>query len=191
MQAAVRALPGGEDVEITVADVWPHVGLPLEATAALLVPGHEPETVVREYRARYEAVGARMVSLMPGALEAVAAVREHAGRVLVVSAKAEAGVQQSLAQVGLQPDLVAGGLFAAAKGVRLRTESADVYVGDHPGDVEAASVAGAVAVAVATGAQPPGVLVEAGADVVLTDLAEFPAWLSSFLPRLGRSRGSR
>ena len=36
------------------------------------------------------------------------------------------------------PDVVVGGLFAAAKGVRLRAEGAQVYVGDHPADMEAA-----------------------------------------------------
>jgi phosphoglycolate phosphatase len=115
--------------------------------------------------------------------------------VLVVSAKAEAGVHQSLRQVGLDrpeyaPDLVVGGLFAAAKGVRLAAEGATVYVGDHPGDVEAARVAGAVSVAVATGAQSSEVLTEAGADVVLPGLLEFPGWLSSFLPGLSRSPAS-
>lgn len=195
LQAAVRAVPGAETVTITRDDVWPWVGLPLEATVAALLPGVEPADVVREYRARYASVGATMVTLMPGAPEAVAAVRAAGGRVLVVSAKAEAGVHECLRQVGLDrpgtaPDLVVGGLFAAAKGVRLAAEGATVYVGDHPGDVEAARVAGAVSVAVATGAQSAEVLAEAGADVVLTGLPDFSAWFSSFVPGLSRSRAS-
>jgi phosphoglycolate phosphatase len=195
LQAAVHAIPGAENVVITRDDVWPWVGLPLEATAAALVPQVEAADVVREYRARYATVGATMVTLMPGASAAVAAVRAAGGRVLVVSAKAEAGVHQSLRQVGLDqagtaPDLVVGGLFAAAKGVRLAAEGAAVYVGDHPGDVEAARVAGAVSVAVATGAQSAEVLRGAGAEVVLPGLPEFPGWLSSFLPGLSRSRVS-
>ena len=34
------------------------------------------------------------------------------------------------------PDLVVGGLFAAAKGHRLLAEGADVYVGDHTADMD-------------------------------------------------------
>ena len=123
-------------------------------------------------------------------------MRAAGGRVLVVSAKAEAGVREVLAQVGLDrpgiaPDVVVGGLFAAAKGGRLAQEGATVYVGDHPGDVEAAKVAGAAAVAVHTGPQSVESLTAAGADVVLDDLLEFPEWLSSRLSRFSRSRVGR
>lgn len=187
LQAAVAVTPGAEGVTITRDDVWPFVGLPLEATVAVLAPDADPAVLIGAYRARYASIGAPMVTLLPGALESFAAVRAAGGRVLVVSAKAEAGVHEVMQHVDLAPDLVVGGLFAAAKGVRLAAEGASVYVGDHPGDVEAARVAGAVSVAVATGPQPAAVLSEAGADVVLPGLAEFPGWLSSYLPGSRRS----
>jgi phosphoglycolate phosphatase len=120
-------------------------------------------------------------------------VREAGGRVLVVSAKAEIGVRQVLAEVGLDhpdvhPDLVVGGLFGAAKGERLLLEKAQVYVGDHPGDVRAAQVAGALSVTVCTGPENAATLAAAGADVVLDDLQGFGAWLSDFLIGFRRSR---
>jgi phosphoglycolate phosphatase len=74
-------------------------------------------------------------------------------------------------------DEVAGGLFAEDKGHYLRRAGAQVYVGDHPGDVRAAQVAGAVSVAVATGPHTAAELAAAGADVVLVDLLGFPHWL--------------
>jgi phosphoglycolate phosphatase len=196
MAAAIAASPGGEGVRITRDKVWPLIGLPLEATVATLAPTVDPGVAAREYRDRYASIGAPMVTLLPGAPEAFVAVWEAGGRVLVVSAKLEAAVRDSLAQVGLDapgmgPDLVAGGLFAAAKGQRLLAEGASVYVGDHPGDVEAASVAEAVSVAVATGAHDAATLRSAGADAVLTGLEEFPDWLSSFLPGFSRSRVAR
>ena len=196
LDAAVAVSPGGEGVRITAADVWPWVGVPLEDTVEALAPAADVPVVVREYRARYASLGVPMLSLMPGALEALDAVRTAGGRVLVVSAKAEAGVHESLARVGLSapgvaPDVVVGGLFAAAKGEFLREQGASVYVGDHPGDVEAALVAGAVPVALTTGAHDGTALRSAGAEVVLGGLPEFPAWLSSFLPRLRRSRVTR
>ena len=54
---------------------------------------------------------------------------------------------------------------------------AQVYVGDHPGDVVAAIGADAVSVAVSTGPTPAAELSAAGADVVLESLASFPEWL--------------
>jgi phosphoglycolate phosphatase len=129
-------------------------------------------------------MGVPATTLLPGVHEAFAAIRARGGRVLVVSAKVEPAVHAVLGQVGLVgpagPDVVVGGLFAGAKGVRLRAEGAHVYVGDHPGDMEAAAVAGAVAVAVGTGSTAEAELLAAGADVVLPDLRAFPAWFSGW-----------
>jgi phosphoglycolate phosphatase len=186
MNAAIRACPGGEEVRLDRAQVWPWIGLPLEQTAEALAPQVDPDQVVRAYRARYATVGAPLAQLLPGAVEAIRAVRAAGGKVLVVSAKAEVGVHQVLAVVGLDrdglaPDVAAGGLFAAAKGERLIREGATLYVGDHPGDMQAARVAGAVSVAVTTGPETADALFAAGADVVLASLTEFPAWLTAFL----------
>jgi phosphoglycolate phosphatase len=191
--SALLDSPGAQDVRIGREDVWPWVGLPLEQMTAALAPQADPAQVARLYRSRYAAVGVPLTRLLPGAVEAFAAVRDAGGRVLVVSAKAEAGVNDVLTAVGLdtgpaRPDLVVGGLFAAAKGHRLRSEGAGVYVGDHCGDVEAARVAGAISVAVLTGPQQTSVLAEAGADVILEDLLGFPGWLSTHVAGFRRSR---
>ena len=193
LAAAVAACPGGEDVMLSREDVWPWVGLPLDVTVEALAPQVDAELAIREYRARYADVGVPLTRLLPGAREALRAVRASGGRILVVSAKAEIGVREVLTQVGLDdpevhPDVVVGGLFGAAKGTRLIAEGADVYVGDHSGDVQAARVADALSVVVCTGPQSAATLVTAGADVVLDDLLGFPAWLSTFLSGSGRSR---
>lgn len=113
----------------------------------------------------------------------------------MISAKAESAVRAVLNHVGLGrpgtgPDVVVGGLFAAEKGVRLAAAGAQVYVGDHPGDIEAARVAGAVAVAVTTGPHDIAQLEACGPDVVLPDLTGFPAWLADFEAiRTGNSLG--
>jgi phosphoglycolate phosphatase len=196
MAAAIAASEGGDGVRIDREVVWPWVGLPLEETVTALAPRADRDQVIRAYRAGYAEIGVPLTRLLLGAAEAIRAVHAAGGRVLVVSAKAEAGVREVLAEVGLdrdelRPDLVVGGLFGAAKGDVLIREGADVYVGDHPGDVQAARVAGAVSVVVTTGPQSEAVLVTAGADVVLTDLAQFPKWLSSFLSDFSRSRVTR
>jgi phosphoglycolate phosphatase len=167
---------------VTEQQVWPTVGIPLEVALAGIAPDLDAVAIAQRYRQLYPSLGVEPVEALPGAATALGAVHEAGGRVLVISAKVESAVRAVLAHVGLDappatPDLVAGGLYAAAKGALLRAEGAHVYVGDHPGDVEAAQVGGALAVAVATGPHTPGQLRAAGADVVLADLREFPAWL--------------
>jgi len=193
LAAAIAASPGGEGIRVGREEVWPYVGLPLDVTVAGLAPLADPERVIREYRSRYAEIGVPLTQLLPGAVEAIQAVRAAGGRVLVVSAKAEVGVREVLTEVGLDdpqlhPDVVVGGLFGAAKGERLIVEGADVYVGDHPGDVQAARVAGALSVVVSTGPESAAALATAGADVILDDLLGFPKWLTTFLPGFSRSR---
>lgn len=117
---------------------------------------------------------------MPGAREAVAAVREHGGRAIVVTAKHEPNAKLHLAHLGIEADAVIGWLWAEAKAEALREHDAAVYVGDHTGDVRGARTAYALSVAVPTGPCDAAELRAAGADVVLTDLTEFPAWLASY-----------
>ncbi len=82
-----------------------------------------------------------------------------------------------LDHVGLTADLVVGDRFAEGKGEVLREIGAQVYVGDHTGDVVAAIGADAASVAVATGPTSAEDLATAGADVVLASLTELPGWL--------------
>lgn len=60
--------------------------------------------------------------------------------------------------------------------------AATVLVGDTPLDIEAAQVAGARAVAVASGEFPVADLAAAGADAVLPDLTDTAAVLAAILP---------
>ena len=182
--ATMTATLAEAGVGVSPEQIWPHIGIMLEDTLAILAPGLDAATLATRYRELYPRIGVPATTLLPGALEALEAVRAAGLRTLVISAKAESGVRQVLRRVGLDdgpyvPDVVVGGLFAAGKGVRLKREGAVVYVGDHPGDVHAARVAGAVAVAVATGPTSADRLADAGADVVLPDLHGFPAWWAS------------
>ncbi len=184
--ATMIAALGEHGAEITPAQIWPLIGIDLVETVATLAPQVDAAAVAARYRELYPSLGVQGLQLLPGAAESVEAVHARGGRVLVVSTKIERLVREVLDEVGLNagpraPDRVAGGLFGAGKGVLLRTLSADVYVGDHPGDVTAARVAGAVAVAVATGPHGGTELARCGADVVLDDLVAFPAWWDGFL----------
>ena len=175
-----------QGIAIDPAAVWPLVGLPLQDILLALAPQVDLPAAVGTYRASYPAIGAPAATALPGAAAAVAAAHARDGRVIVVSAKVEPAVRAVLRHTGfevgdLAPHEVAGGLFAAAKAPRLRTAGAQVFVGDHPGDVEAARLVGAVAIGVATGPHGLAELRAAGADVALPDLLGFPDWLDGWL----------
>jgi pyridinium-3,5-biscarboxylic acid mononucleotide sulfurtransferase len=169
---------GEYGVELTDDDVWPTIGIPLKDALVRWLPEPDVDNAFTTYRERYPALGVPLTTVLPGAAEALSAVRELGGRVAVVSAKAEPAVRAVLERVGLEADLVVGDRFALGKAEVLREIRAQIYVGDHPGDVAAALGAQAVSVAVSTGPTPARDLATAGADIVLEDLRDFPAWLA-------------
>jgi pyridinium-3,5-biscarboxylic acid mononucleotide sulfurtransferase len=157
------------------------IGVPLEDAMARFVPAHVADDGVRIYRELYPTMGVAPTTLMPGAVEAVAAVHAHGGRAVVVSAKIQSAVEAVLQHVGLDVDDAIGDLYAEAKGVALRANGAVAHVGDHPADMVGATAAGVAAVGVTTGSHEATALRAAGADVVLADLHDFPHWLDEYV----------
>lgn len=137
--------------------------------------------LVARFRELYQEVVIPVTVALPGAMEAIEAVAERGGDVVVVTGKYGPNAVAHLAALPVEVTAVVGQLWAGGKAIALREHRAEVYVGDHTGDVVAAREADAMAVAVATGPISVSALAEAGADVVLNDLTEFPAWLSSYL----------
>jgi phosphoglycolate phosphatase len=156
------------------------LGPPLVDELAHWFPAARIEETAGLYRAMYPSYAITATPALPGAREAIAAVREAGGRAIVVTAKYEPNAKLHLAHLGIEPDAVIGDLWAEQKALALREHGASVYVGDHVGDVRGARTAGALSVAVATGPCDETELRTAGADVVLTDLTEFPRWFSDY-----------
>ena len=169
------------------------LGPPLEHELAHWFPAEDVDRVADRYRALMRELGVARSLLLPGAREAVDAVRSAGGRVVIVTAKQQALAEQTLALFGIEVDEVVGWVWREAKGEALRERGACVYVGDHPHDVEGARLAGAVSYGVRTGGAEPS-----EADVLADDLTGFPDWLDSYLleerllllDRALRSRGS-
>lgn len=136
-----------------------------------------PELVPR-FRQLYPDVVVPRTRVMPGALAAIATVRDAGGSVVVVTGKYQPSAELHLRTLGVEVDAVIGELFSDTKATALVEHGASIYVGDHVGDVRGARRAGAVAVAVASGPCDADELADAGADVVLTSLDDFPAWFS-------------
>ncbi|MBE4738217.1 HAD family hydrolase [Streptomyces caniscabiei] len=155
------------------------LGPPLADELAHWFPAAEIPAMADLYRAMYPSIAIAATPAMPGAPEAIAAVRAAEGRAIVVTAKYEPNAKLHLEHLGIEPDVLVGDLWAEAKADALREYGASVYVGDHTGDVRGARTAEAYSVAVATGPCDERELREAGADVVLADLTAFPAWLAA------------
>lgn len=167
-------------VQISRQDALVTIGLPLDQVFPMWLPDYAYEQLLDEYRDHYGEFGIPKTKPMIGAKDAIEAVHELNGRVVVVSAKKEDFARRVIEVAGLSVEAVHGYLFAEHKGDALRHENAHIYVGDHPGDVLAARSASAISVVVPTGAINEGILREAEPDVVLESLEEFPAWLHNY-----------
>ena len=178
ISAYIRAL-GDLGVEVSSEELAPHLGMPLLHTAAAVGAAVDADALVLRYRHYYDEPGAPRTLPMPGALEALRAVRTAGGRTVVVSAKYTPAVHKALAEAGLTElvDVVYGELFARDKAGALIAEGASIYVGDHPGDMTAARTASAYSVGVTTGANDEAALLAAGADLTVPDLDAFITWL--------------
>jgi uncharacterized protein len=179
--ATLRALGAELGVEFPVEQMTTRLGPPLEQ---LLEPHLAAEAVAPAgdlFRELYLDHAITSVPALPGAHEALAAVRRHRGRIVLVTGKFPRNAQLHVEHIGLDVDLVEGWVWGVGKADVLRREGASVYVGDHVHDVEGARAAGALSVSVLTGGCTREELVEAGTDVVLESLAEFPAWLDEHL----------
>ena len=159
-----------------------HLGPPLERAMAAYFPADEIDGVCDRYREIYAKLGPPGSSLLPGATEAVATVRNHGGTALVITAKFEANAHLCLAHVGIEVDHVIGWRHGPQKAETLLQFGAQVYVGDTIPDIEAAQLAHAHAVGVATGPVSAEELRAAGAHTVMDTLLKFPAWLDEFTP---------
>lgn len=179
IKAVYDALVAESGIYIDTDLVVTRLGPPLDEELANWMPAERIPEMGERYRALYPDHAIAPTPAMPGALDAVAAVRAAGGRPVVVTAKYEPNARMHLDHVGIDAE-VRGWLWAEAKAEALIEWGASIYVGDHVGDVRGARKAGALSVAVATGPCAAHQLREAGADVVLDDLTQFPAWLASY-----------
>ncbi|MES5821703.1 haloacid dehalogenase-like hydrolase [Streptomyces sp. RG80] len=182
IHACYRALSERTGAYIDAELAITRLGPPLVEELAHWFPADEIPAMADLYRSLYPSIAITATPALTGAREAIAAVQAAGGRAIVVTAKYEPSAKLHVEHLGLAPDAVIGDLWAEQKAEALREHGASVYVGDHLGDVRGARTAGALSVAVATGPCSAEELTAAGADVVLADLTEFPAWLAGYRP---------
>ncbi|MFJ2213073.1 HAD family hydrolase [Streptomyces sp. NPDC101062] len=181
IHAVYQALSAETGVHIDADLAVSRLGPPLDQELRHWFPEARIAEMGDRYREIYPTFAIAPTLALPGAREAIAAVQALGGRAIVVTAKHEPNAELHLSHLGIEPDAVIGWLWAEAKGEALREHGASVYVGDHTGDVRGARTAGALSVAVPTGPCGEEELRTEGADVVLTDLTAFPAWLKGYV----------
>src|SRR5690606_9284900 len=139
------------------------------------------------YRSLYPTIAVTTSPSLPGVPESVGAVRGRGGGVVVITGKFGPNAHLHLDHIGVCADAVVGWAWAETKTEAMIEHGVGIYVGDHPADMAAARAAGLAsgrrtyAVGVGTGDHHADDLVAAGADTVLADLTDFPAWLDTIL----------
>ncbi|MEV4123869.1 HAD hydrolase-like protein [Nocardia sp. NPDC049707] len=179
VRKAIEQLATEFGLPLHCAELADRLGPPL---AMLLSDAGAPEELIPALVTRYRQIYPSIVpyiSAMPGADAALAAVRARGGRVLIVTGKYEPLARLHVAELGWRIDEVIGGLWSDGKAAALREHAADLFVGDHEGDMRGARAAGVYALGVATGPCNADQLHTAGADFVLGELTEFEDWLAT------------
>ena len=149
--AAFRALTARTGVYVDADLAVTRLGPPLRAELAEWFPAADVEQAVTTYRSLYPDYAIAPTVPMPGAVEALAAVRALGYRVVVVTSKLGRLAELHLAHLGMTADELAGDLFAEGKAAALIEHGVRWYVGDHVGDMVAARTAGVPGIGVATG----------------------------------------
>ncbi|MBJ7358236.1 ATP-dependent sacrificial sulfur transferase LarE [Nocardioides sp.] len=173
----LEALGAELGVEFPVAELTSQLGPPLEMILEPHLPAEAVGPAGDRFRALYPSYAIEPVPVLPGAHEALAAVRAHRGRTVVVTGKFPENARLHREHLGLDVDVLEGWVWGVGKAEVLRREGASIYVGDHVHDVEGALAADALSVSVLTGGCTREELLGAGTHVVLESLEEFPAWL--------------
>jgi phosphoglycolate phosphatase len=173
--ASFAAVSDATGVPIDPVAVDGRLGIKLEDELAHWFPAGRVPAAVRLYREHYLRLAGPLTSALPGAREALAAVRAAGARAVVITAKHEVSARLSLDLAGLAPDGLVASVHGPQKATALAALGAAVYVGDTPADMAAAAAAGARAVGVTTGSFTERDLRAAGAQTVLESLTTFPA----------------
>jgi len=173
--ASFAGVAADTGVTIDQEAVLSRLGIKLQTELAHWFPPGEIDAAVLIYRAHYLRLIAPCTTQLPGAAEALAAVRASGARAVVITAKAELSARLSMDAVGLSADEIVADAHGPEKAAVLSLLGAAAYVGDTPADMAAAVTAGVHPVGVATGSFGAAELRAAGAADVLSSLAEFPA----------------
>jgi phosphoglycolate phosphatase len=179
IEAVYRQLSAQTGVRVELSDL--RIGPPLAGELRKWFPEDQIADLVQAYRALYPTYAVDVSPPLPGAHQALAAVRELGGRIAVITSKNAPNAQLHLDHCGFDVDELIGSAFGDGKQAALARLDAVAYAGDFEADMHSAVAAGVAAVGVTTGPSSAADLFAAGAEVVLADLHGFGDWLRSFI----------
>ena len=133
--ATLDALGRELGVRFPTAEMTARLGPPLDL---MLQPHLAVEAIapaVARFREIYPDHAITPTPAFPGVAEALAAVRRHQGRIVLVTGKHTPNAQLHVDHLGLDVDVVEGRVWGPGKGEVLRRHGASIYVGDHVHDV--------------------------------------------------------
>ena len=142
IMAAFEAMSRDMSASVDLDAVDGRLGVKLEDELAYWFP---PEGIAKAagcYRRHYVRLAAEKTSALPGAREALAAVRAAGERAVIITAKHPVSVGPSLRAAGLTADELFTHVHGPEKAEVLRRLRAAVYVGDTPPDITAGVSAG-------------------------------------------------
>ena len=142
VKRAWEALSAASGVQVDSDLVISRLGPPIAAEMANWVEADQVDEFVGRYRSLYADHAIEASVVMPGAIDALEAVRAAGGQVLMVTAKHPGHARSHVEHAGLPIDVVVGDLWGQGKGTALSEHGASVYVGDHVLDVAGARTAG-------------------------------------------------
>ena len=132
IMAAWSALSVELGVSIDLADVDTRMGIKLEDEVGYWFPDDGQQAATDSYRRHYVRLAPTLTFPLPGAAEALAAVRLAGERAVIITAKHPVSVAPSLAAVALAADEVFMHVHGPEKAAVLTRIGAAVYVGDTP-----------------------------------------------------------
>jgi uncharacterized protein len=179
--ATLLALSAETGVAFDVEAMTAALGPPLTMLLEPYFPAEQIDAWVDRFRELYVVHALPPTVEFAGAHEALAAVRRHGGRSIVVTGKFARNARLHTDALGFDIDDLVGEVWGEGKALALQEFGASIYVGDHIHDVEGALAAGITSVSVLTGGCTEVELREAGTHHVLQDLTEFSAWLDDHL----------
>lgn len=177
IHAALRAFADECGYPIDADAIVATLGPPVAEALAPYVPAPRLSDAVKRFREHMALVGVMNVTPLPGATDAIAAVRGCDLTVAVITSKIRPLAVATLSHAGLHVDAVYGDVFGPAKAGPLRDCGAIAYVGDHPADMIAAVNATVDGVGVTSGHSTREELLDAGAATVLASLEDFRDYL--------------
>ena len=115
MTGTLTALGGELGVDLPVAQLTARLGPPLDVLLAGYLPAEVMASAVDRFRELYVDHAIHSVATLDGAVESIAAVRRHGGRVVVVTGKYEPNARRHVEHLALDVDHLTGLVVGVGK----------------------------------------------------------------------------